>query len=385
MRMFYLFLVSCLWLPLTANAYAAFSQLPKQFSKIDTGVCSEFSGSCEVKNMPRIASQDGLGICYACVAATMMQAENCKKLKLDCSNLNKNQLISQLDLARIVAPKDLSKPAPMARSSYKGLKTEPDDKIAESGGDPHSTALIASLVTKKVASEACVALDTVISKMNTRKETIEAQEAMWNRMKGYYDDYKNRKACATCTTNIYASAVSEIEKNLELKISNEELLRAFGAESYEKFLDELTGANKCEDEQMVAFESVKTVKYEQYPDASDADPKKLKVPVSDAEYIKKMREIIRSGRPAALSGVCLNGDPEDCKGKNHAVVIAGHRKVCDRDPADSKAVCRDSVKVVNCWGKSWQDDNNDGWVDAESLMKQTAKRPNIVGWFADKK
>ncbi|NUN05088.1 MAG: hypothetical protein HUU57_04930 [Bdellovibrio sp.] len=381
MRLIYLFIGL---LPSFALG-SAFTQLPKAFSVPDKRECSERLGVCEIRNMPRVASQDGLGICYACVAATMMQTENCRKLNIDCSNLEKSQLISQLDLTRIVAPQDPGRQAPMARSAYKGLKTSPDDNVKESGGDPHSTALIASLVTKKVASEACVSLDVILSKMYDRKETIEAQEAMWDRMKSYYDDYRKNKECIACTNKAYATAIEEIDKNLDLKVSKEEVLRAFGQDTYEKFLDELTGANKCSAANMVAFESVKTVKYEQFPDASENNPKKLKNPVTDEEFIKKMRDIVRSGRPAALSGVCLVGDPENCKGKNHAVVIAGHRKVCDREPSDPKAVCKDSVKVVNCWGQTWQNDNNDGWVDAAALMKQTAKKPNILGWFEDKK
>lgn len=336
----------------------------------------------EAQNMPRIASQDGLGICYACVAATMMQSENCRltKPKGGCENLPPKELFSQLDLTRIVPPEQGGQISG-ARSAYEGLKW---DSEGDGGGDPHATAIIASLYTKKVANEACLALDTIVNKMTSRGESTSAQEAMWARIKRHYFAIKNSKNCRTCESDAYATAKEDIEKNLTLNLSNQELLEAFSAESYDKFLDQLTGASKCmSTEQSAFFQPYKRVVYEQYPKELETDRKRF-----ESQFIEKTREVLQKGRPLALTGICLGEeDANNCKPNNrHASIIAGFRRVCDkRNEREPGAKCRNLLKIVNCWGKSWQNENNDGWIDAETLMKHTKMQRGMLGFFTDKK
>jgi len=326
--------------------------------------------------MPRITSQDGLGICYAHVAATMMQAENCRYLKKNCAQLPESELFSPLDLSRIHRPEDGGEIS-TSRSSYQGLYIE--------GGDAHDVAIIGALATRKSANEECLSLDRILSKMNTRGETVESQTQLWSRLKQQYDqakkDAKAQSGCDECVNNVYTTAaeknISEVEKNLNIKVDNVKLAKAFANETFSKFLDDLLGASACrKPSQMVYFENADNLKYDRYP-SEGQNP-------SLDDMAKKVKEVLGTGRPVALANICLgNEDAKSCKPEHlHAVVIAGYREICKKNnPKD----CRHAFKVVNSWGKSWQDEFEGGWVDAKTLIAHTKVEPNVFGWFADKK
>ncbi|WP_373998632.1 hypothetical protein [Bdellovibrio bacteriovorus] len=362
------FFLLVLLLPVFSYAQdAAFRGIDQSYSNIKS--------ETEIKNMPRITSQDGLGICYAHVAATLMQAENCRVLKQECSSLPEEELFSPLDVSRFGTARDESEPQDY-RSTYEGLQG------VLSGGNPHNAAIIGALAVGSSANEACVSLDKILSKMNSRGETVEAQVALWNRLKESFDKYKKNKDCPTCLNDIYATAKSDIDENLNLTKTNEEVLKAFAQDTYDKFLDDLLGAKKCVRAKQQAFFENRNATYETYPESNPKNPKKLKSPVSAAQIKEKIKEILRGGRPLALAGVCLaDGKVNSCPDEaNHAVVVAGYRQICK---ADGK--CRESLKVVNSWGKAWQDEFNGGWVDADTLMAHTQIKPDALGWFADGK
>lgn len=374
--------------PAFGNGIPAFTLIDPSYKYVTQGNCGSDNGKCEIAptKMPRIASQDGLGICYACAAATLMQAENCRLTpSVDCSNLPKEELFSILDLTRITPPEQ-GKEAFLARSAYPGLKLNPD---TGDGGDPHATAIIAAIYTKRTANEACVSLDTILSKMNSKGETAEAQRAMWTRLKRHYQKIQESTGCKDCLSKLHATALDDINQNLDIKLSNEEILKTFGEKSYDKFLDKLTGADKCvKTNQSAFFENTEGKDYEQFPPAESPSSEKLKNPEDRKNMIGKIKEVLKSGRPIAMSGICIGAeDPGNCRDHNkHASVIAGYREICDQPRTTSnKPKCRQSLKIINCWGKSWQEQNDDGWIDAESLFKHTMNKPNILGWFKDKK
>jgi hypothetical protein len=124
------------------------------------------------------------------------------------------------------------------------------------------------------------------------------------------------------------------------------------------------------------------VTYEQFPKVIDVDRK-----VMAQKFVDKAKEVLQTGRPLALAGICLGEENADnCNAPNrHASIIAGYRRVCNKpNSRDPGAKCRDVLKIVNCWGKSWQDENDGGWVDAETLLRHTKLQKNALGWFADK-
>lgn len=322
--------------------------------------------------MPRVTSQDGLGICYAHVGATMMQFENCKAHKVDCASLPESQLFSPLDLTRLKAPKE-GEEIEEGRAYYEGLNVD--------GGNPHNVAIIGALATRRAASEECVSLDRILSKMSSRGEAVEAQNAMWMRLKRHFEAAKKmtqgKENCPECLDQIYATAVDkiqpEIQENLDIKADNVKIAKAFATETFEKFLDELTGAYRCRRaHQIVAFENYDSLTYLFYPKEGSATPQQIK---------SKVKEVLKTGHPLALAGVCLGNEAaSSCKPDNfHSVVVAGHRQICN-----AQGKCRESFKVINSWGKSWQDQYDGGWVDADTLLAHTKLGPEVLGWFAKK-
>lgn len=99
--------------------------------------------------------------------------------------------------------------------------------------------------------------------------------------------------------------------------------------------------------------------------------------VSYSDLLNKSKEVLKTGVPFVLDGVCPFYRGKQCVG-THSVAVAGYRKVCKKDGS-----CRDLLKVHNSWGEDWQRKNNDGWVDAESLLtrKDNPKLGLQMGWL----
>ncbi|MEN0060263.1 MAG: hypothetical protein AAGB31_15600 [Bdellovibrio sp.] len=333
-----------------------------------------------IKNMPPIRSQDGLNICYAEVAATLLQAENCKATNTQCDSLSDKDTFSSIDLTRFMVTSDNA--ISSIRSSYGGLNFK-------SGGSAANIVSIMINKVKKGASEECASLDKILSKMHSRNESEEAQTAMWARMEKYYTDAKN---CSTCLSNIYATAKDDIDRNLNLRTTNEEVLKAFSEETFEKFLDQLLGTEKCKKiSDMVFFEGV-DMEVGIFPKSGQSP--------SLRQLKEKTKEILKLGRPLALENICIDlktgSKAPNCsdidapclakspaaqcdKDLRHSVAIAGYRKVC-KQPND----CKELFKVVNSWGKSWQEQNNDGWVEANNLLEHVSMEPGVLSWIQDK-
>lgn len=94
--------------------------------------------------------------------------------------------------------------------------------------------------------------------------------------------------------------------------------------------------------------------------------------------IEKVKEVLKSGNPLTFDDVCLNYSNSKCT-QTHSLVIAGYRKMCKSD-----GTCRDVVKVQNSFGKDWQEQNADGWLDAETLFRNTlsqkGRAKNSLAW-----
>lgn len=323
----------------------------------------------EVQNMPKITSQDGLGICYAHVAATMLQTENCRILKQNCASLSPTETFSPLDLTRYHRPQD---GATGRRRDYKNLKFD--------GGDIHNAIIIGGLMVGGAASEECVSLDKLLSQYDNREDAVELQAQMWERLKTKYEETKKLANgidpnCTSCLDNIYATAAAETEEefgqNLNLAVSNISLARAFARDTLGEFLDRVTGASKCnKTSQLVKFANPEQ-KYSFFPTTDSASPEVVK---------NKIRDVLKGGRPVSLGNLCLGQEPPNkcAAGNSHGVVIAGYREICT--PSGS---CRYAFKVVNSWGKTWQERNNDGWMDGETILKHTHIKKNIIGFFED--
>lgn len=323
----------------------------------------------EIENMPRITSQDGLGICYAHVAATVLQAENCRILNQDCTSLSPSQCFSPLDMARFKAPEPGL--LPNNRSTYDGLHVD--------GGDSNHALIIGGLTVGRIASEECVSIDKILANYDDREEATQLQAQIWERLRKQYDEAKKLARgvdpnCESCLADIYTTAAAkaqdELGRDLNFAVSNISLARAFARNTFSEFLDRAIGANRCDSSQLLNFADPKR-KYETYPNDDKATPEMIK---------NKIRDVLKTGRPVSYGNLCLGDEaPASCKDNNgHAIVVAGYREICN-----NRGSCRTEFKVINSWGKSWQDRNNAGWVDGDNLLKHTHISQNTLGYFKD--
>jgi hypothetical protein len=66
---------------------------------------------------------------------------------------------------------------------------------------------------------------------------------------------------------------------------------------------------------------------------------------------------------------------ENCK-MAHAVVVRGYKRICSEG-----SDCRDALQIQNSLGQKWQDDFDDGWVDAKTLLDKTFYDKASMSWL----
>jgi hypothetical protein len=60
------------------------------------------------------------------------------------------------------------------------------------------------------------------------------------------------------------------------------------------------------------------------------------------------------------------------------VVITGYKSLCKKEkPSD----CRDVLKIQNSWGDDWQKRNDDGWLDAQTLLGDKPIKEGAISWL----
>lgn len=68
-------------------------------------------------------------------------------------------------------------------------------------------------------------------------------------------------------------------------------------------------------------------------------------------------------------------DGEIADGGTHSLVISGFKRVKNLN------VTKDVFKLHNSWGVEWQNKNNDGWVDADVFVQNTAQVKKADGSY----
>lgn len=321
-------------------------------------------GAVDLANMPPAYDYCGIRVCYAMVAAILLTAENCRVMDLDCTRLPETQQFSALDLSRYRHAGD-DAAAGAGRSSYPGLHLD--------GGNPHEVARIVAQETGQAASRACVSITRISQKMRARGWSPAKQHQVWRQLRIAYTAYHAHAGNARYQEGVVRTIDGIVAQDLEVGPLAAPARLAVREDSVEKFFDQLLGAAACQaPQQRVRFAGYRRVDYALYPSDGGATAQGLK---------HRIREVLESGRPAALTAICLGrGTPAECRSQDiHAVAISGFRKVCS-----ARGDCRDSFKVINTWGDGWQKRYEGGWVDADVLLEHTMIQQNILGWFVDR-
>ncbi|MBV2168032.1 MAG: hypothetical protein KUL82_04915 [Bdellovibrio sp.] len=326
----------------------------------------------QVTNMPRVRSQDSFGICYAFAASVLYDEANCAaKNVADCSAVPDQEKVSPLDMARFSVKVDGGQDS-TDRFNYEGLRE----------GGVAALALYNSLEVQMNAKESCAPFDQVVSKTKDPVEAQKIEMAMWKRFQDSYEAYKRKtRDCVECGLEYARDKAQELKDNFKLKATNQEILQAFAQESYAKFLDKMLVPEECWD-----FKNSLSLKGSWrlgiYPENNEK--------TNYDKMLAKVKEVLSQKRPLAIS-FCTQ-EPLQAKnqkacaeakdtvgnivGAGHEVVIKGYRRVCN-----AKNKCYDALQVQNSWGESWQNANDDGWIDAKELLDRTFYEGQSLTWL----
>lgn len=326
------------------------------------------SEKTEVSNMPRVRSQDGLGICYAMAASTLFDFEYCRRKKnADCKNAPDNKKVSPLSLAALA--EDPQKLREKVMSGNKNALTYTEQI---SIGGSVSTAIFNVLNnTEAISTEQCASLDLIFN-IKTTSELAQIENVQ--KLNEKFSAIKNKNIdCVDCIAD-------EINKMFPFMGSKEQIKLAFGEVDFEHFLYKLAIPPKCtQDENLLLFSKLVADLF-QYPNTNELknitrleDKRKL--------FKDKIKSILASGRPLAIAEACVEDDksPLDqspCK-QPHSVVVSGFAKACDSRGKN----CKDVIKIQNSWGEKWQSENSDGWLLADDFLDRTRYVDGSLNWL----
>ena len=319
----------------TFNAYAE-----SPFNTLDNSHGLITGDSFEVTNLPPIKSQDGIGLCYGFSATTLLENYRCQSLNISCQD--KTQLLSPVDVS----------------SFFKNPNNSSIRSVTE-GGNTSTVLDNIHRSDRKIASEDCANYPALVHQFFDSPGSQLNEKQGWNLLIDKWNEYreslqKTSKDCISCVAN-------EIKFNLE----NLE-----------------TSINQVED----ALKSARTAEEFLYqtiiPKECLQEDKKLSIPAFEV-YIYPGREKNPTAKTLSdkIETILLNNIPVEisaCVGQykggkcdtSHSFVLSGIKESCEKK---AKNNCHTLVKVQNSLGQSWQDLNNDGWVDLETLSLASAK------------
>jgi hypothetical protein len=229
-----------------------------------------------------------------------------------------------------------------------------------SGGS--ASAILSNYVasSNRGIKESCASYDAFVSKGKTADEQIKFELEMWTRLKKIYEDSKS--GTVKCLDCLATTTANDLQNEYKSKVTNTEVLAAFGEKTYEEFLSRVLIPEACNSPtQQILWRP--TGEFKVWP----ADASEMKI----ESGFEKIRTNLKKGQVMGLQGLCLDKDYNGgtCH-TSHEVVINGYcEKMCDKNnPTNCK---KNVVKIQNNWGQTWQDENHDGWVEGETLLKRT--------------
>lgn len=315
----------------------------------------------EIPNMPRIRSQDHLGICHAFSATTLAQKYYCDLQKIqNCAEVPPDKEISPLS---VLSFKNLDEKKKLENIAIN------ERSLQLKGGGNAFINLWNSQESFSFFQEACFPFDQFVEKFGQNKEMMDATIAKLERF------FKANKKSATEAEAVEScpSCLQE-EKNLVATIFPQDKYKnkleyGLTKNTFPEFLYETLFAAGCKKINMPS------PNVNLYPD--------FKQEATDEEVTNKIKEVLASGIPLQISNVMSVVNNEKI---GHVFVISGYKKVCKPN-----GECLDLVKAHNSFGKEWQDQANGGWIVLSDLLKSKEDRVNgkhksaSLSWLTEKK
>lgn len=330
---------------------------------IEEGLTEKPDTLIEITNMPRLVNQGATGVCYAATASVLIDQATCKYYDYeDCTQMPEDKRASVMDMTRFLT-KDSWHGNPVSRGEYLGLEFD--------GGSLSQMLFIALYGGGMTAfmQDSCAPFDLLHSQLPDAAEAQQHDLKMWKKFKESYNEFQ-LKGCTDCAESFAEKMVSDLKAEFDIRFSLERLPLAYQESDYRAFLDVLLIPEEC-------LNMDKTVNIP--PDlALESFPYKDEYTNYD-ELMGVIKVNLRKEVPMGLS-FCAAIDfdlenPVGCEQEGHILVIHGYKKVCD-----SENNCKDALRVQNSYGQVWQDNNNDGWLDAKTLLDRTTYFSVALTW-----
>lgn len=277
-----------------------------------------------------IKSQDGIGVCYGFSATSLLESYRCRELNLNCSD--PHEFLSTLDVTSYFERERLKE----------GGNTFRIFSNLESG-------------RKKIAREECIQFATLVHQMADSKNHMIKDEKRgwifltkkWNEYKGIGDSKRND--CVSCLANTIKATLVNIQTPAD-QIKNAFL----DAHTLEEFLYKALLPTQCLQDSRMA--SIPPFVAKIYPGFNTT--------VSESELTNKIEVLLKNKIPIEM-GICTDSSRPCRENFGHSIALYGFKEVRSTTTNEIKKL----VKVKNSYGMSWQNQNNDGWVDLATLVE----------------
>jgi hypothetical protein len=307
---------------------------------------SSSQSTFEVSNMPPTKSQDGVGLCYAFTSSTLLENYRCKELKLNC--LEKDNLISTLDVASFNQDREI--------------------RQLKEGGIPESLLRSIKNSNKKLARENCAKFSTIIHKINNTNDANEGYG--WKFLSRSWNNFK--KLTPRRQKDLVWCMVGAVKNNLQqIETPEDQLYDAFlNARNLENFLYKTILPTQCLQENNLML--IPDFNVNTYPARNEK--------VNQQQLEQKIETVLLNNIPIEM-GICtyeIEKDQACPENQAHSITLFGIRESCN-DSGD----CRTMVRIKNSYGWSWQQQNNDGWVELSTLTKAATDLQNYdnITWL----
>lgn len=339
---------------LVANAQSAFTKVSAEYQDVAGSVS-------EVPNMPRIRSQDSLGLCQSFAGATLLQKQYCDQEKVsNCSQVSANEEISPLHVWSYISTNKVSQEAGL-KENHRHVSIENLAKVF--GENVSKVGSVTAFNNMKkdgisLCSEGNFPFDQFANKYG---QSEEAMSAILSNLKSTYETQKAKmeaqstEACDSCLKDTAMALNNVLPKPLTSDTDLKVVKRGLAKDTFGEFLFE-SFFYKCDKISM------------KFPDGrvfpavgNTATKQQLK---------NKIAEVVKNGYPVGLNSLCVDKSAKDGCGA-HELVVSGFKKSCN-----TAGKCVDQLKVHNSWGQGWQDQyTNNGWVNADDLLNRYEAEP----------
>ena len=349
-------ILGCLFLSIAAPQIAQASQglerIPPAYSVVE-------GTELLVQNMPRVRNQGAMGICYAFTVQALIDHARCTIQKIE--NCSTAEPLSPLDISRFSL--ELGPDVDQTdRFNYEGLKPDAGGALA--------FTLLNTLKTGSIILDKCAPYENMLINSDSFEQVLLAHQQFLKEINTLYKSVRKGEKSIP-------EAAQTLDADSRILATHSDIKDALEQETYDLFLDRLLIPSKCW-EYKNASSLPGSLDIDIWP-KEDSNIKTLSGPQKYEHGLALIKDLLKKNTPV---GVAYCGEPslkaksmKSCGNFGHTVVITGYRRTC------SAKECRDSFKVHNSWGEAWQRDNDDGWINARTLLDRSFYADHMLTWL----